>query len=167
MLSLKMILRRKMWVRFKDHPSIQFYLRRHKLSWVYTCILQLRSLGKPRTALLNRRRNLSEISTMTKQSVSLITSHQTSSPGDLNSLFVIFVLWSSVIYLPPPHKKMCLLGGPPGPRRKSWTWKHLEFLVASWEAEDSGGVDAECWTPLSSERFQKLVVAECEGFPFC
>lgn len=106
MLSLK-ILRSKMLVCFKDHQSIQFYLRWQKLSWVYTCILQLiRSLGRPRIALLNRRRSLSEISTMTKPSVSLITSHQTSSPGDLNSLFVIFVLWSSVIYLLPPYKKL-------------------------------------------------------------
>lgn len=60
-------------------------------------------------------------------------------------------------------------GEPRGQRRRSWTWKHLEFPAASWEAEDSEAEGTEGRVPLSSDPSQKLVVGGCEGFSltFC
>lgn len=72
-------------------------------------------------------------------------------------LSVVFVVLCIV------KMQLILLGEPPGQKRKSWTLKHLAFLVASWEAEDFEAVDVE---PPSKEHFQRLVVGEFEKLFF-
>lgn len=177
--SLKMISRKKLWVCLFQRASVNL-VSVHNIKLFNVCVyintlcfcdlLQLKRwiLGRPRRARVCRRRTLLETSTTTKPNASLTTSHQTLSPGDYVT-FAFCLLWdlsglsSSTIYL---TFLFASSEEPPGRRRKSWTWKPLECLAASWEAEDSGAEGAEGRAPLSSDPSQKLTVGGCEGCSF-